>query len=665
MSIEVIDPASAAGIASAALDQTLTALRQTTAQAQAATTSATKVAAAQAAITAMLQAVGVNHRWTGTALQIMLPDGSYGVAVDLRGPQGAPGQTPTFSAGQVTSGASPAVAIHTGDPLNPIVDYVLPKGDKGDKGDPGVAGAGTVTHTGAPAPGDIAVFGADGDHIGSGGTLSAFGVSLVGAVSAVAVKALLAISVADVSGAQAALGFTPENIANKGAANGYAPLDNTGKVLEAYLPAAVLGDLQYQASWNAATNVPAIPAAASGNKGWFYVVGTAGSTSIATPQGAVTDWKVGDWLVSNGTTWDKIDNTDQVVSVAGLAGAITAAALKSALAIVSSDLTDATAIGKTLLTAASASAAKSALAIAAGDVSGLGNAATKNVGTTTGTVAAGDDARFSATAASFPVSGIVAKSSAYTILAADKGKMFDLTGSFILTLPAASGATSSAPLYYHFRKRDGSGVCAVTCAGSDTFASGLTSVNLYQEDMTLVSFGGAWYSPPGGRKRGLVDIGTTAIASAVASVNVTTGFFDPELRDMLFDLVGITPSAAAGLGVKVTKGGGVAQVANYSYSEIYASSSTAVASVGNISISSIGISYGSSVAASGTVEFKNFGTSNDDQPILFQTYGHGLALGYMSGMGLTCTTGAIDGVIFSPSAGNLTAGKFRQKGYRP
>ena len=53
-----------------------------------------------------------------------------------------------------------------------------------------------------------------------------------------------------------------------------------------------------------------------------------------------------------------------------------------------------TAYGRSLLTLVSAAALKTGLAIAAGDVSGLGNAATRNVGTTSGTVAAGDDARF-------------------------------------------------------------------------------------------------------------------------------------------------------------------------------------------------------------------------------------------------------------------------------
>lgn len=78
------------------------------------------------------------------------------------------------------------------------------------------------------------------------------------------------------------------------------------------------GGLSYQGLWNASTNSPAIPAAATGNNGWYYLVGTAGTTSID----GISEWAVGDWIISNGTTWQKIDNTDLVTSVAGRTGAV-------------------------------------------------------------------------------------------------------------------------------------------------------------------------------------------------------------------------------------------------------------------------------------------------------------------------------------------------------
>lgn len=109
-----------------------------------------------------------------------------------------------------------------------------------------------------------------------------------------------------------------EDKAGKGAVNGYAGLDATAKVPTAQLPASVLGGVSYQGTWNALANTPAMPAASATNKGWYYVVSVAGTTSIS----GITEWAVGDWIVSNGATWNKVDNTDAVTSVAGQTGSV-------------------------------------------------------------------------------------------------------------------------------------------------------------------------------------------------------------------------------------------------------------------------------------------------------------------------------------------------------
>lgn len=82
----------------------------------------------------------------------------------------------------------------------------------------------------------------------------------------------------------------------------------------------VLGGAIYQGVWNANTNSPAL-ASGVGTKGYYYVVSVAGTTNID----GITDWKVGDWIIFNGTTWDKVDNTDAVSSVNGAVGAISLA----------------------------------------------------------------------------------------------------------------------------------------------------------------------------------------------------------------------------------------------------------------------------------------------------------------------------------------------------
>jgi hypothetical protein len=102
-----------------------------------------------------------------------------------------------------------------------------------------------------------------------------------------------------------------------GVANGVASLDSGGKVPVTELPAAVLGALSYQGTWNASTNTPTL-ASGVGTKGHYYVVSVAGSTNLD----GITDWKIGDWAVYNGTAWQKVDNTESVVSVNGQTGVV-------------------------------------------------------------------------------------------------------------------------------------------------------------------------------------------------------------------------------------------------------------------------------------------------------------------------------------------------------
>ena len=80
----------------------------------------------------------------------------------------------------------------------------------------------------------------------------------------------------------------------------------------------LMGGVMYQGTWNASTNSPTLTSSV-GTKGYYYVVSVAGSTNL----NGVTDWKIGDWAIYNGTAWEKVDNTDSVTSVNGFTGAIT------------------------------------------------------------------------------------------------------------------------------------------------------------------------------------------------------------------------------------------------------------------------------------------------------------------------------------------------------
>ena len=110
-------------------------------------------------------------------------------------------------------------------------------------------------------------------------------------------------------------GYIPTT--EKAAANGVATLDGSGTVPISQLPAAVLGALSYQGTWNASTNTPTLTSSV-GTKGYYYVVNVAGSTNL----NGITDWVVGDWAVYNGSAWQKVDNTDAVTSVNGYTGTV-------------------------------------------------------------------------------------------------------------------------------------------------------------------------------------------------------------------------------------------------------------------------------------------------------------------------------------------------------
>jgi hypothetical protein len=80
---------------------------------------------------------------------------------------------------------------------------------------------------------------------------------------------------------------------------------------------ALIGGSVFQTVWNASTNTPTLTSSV-GTKGFYYIVNVDGSTNL----NGITDWKVGDWAIFDGSVWRKVDNTDAVSSVNGLTGAV-------------------------------------------------------------------------------------------------------------------------------------------------------------------------------------------------------------------------------------------------------------------------------------------------------------------------------------------------------
>jgi hypothetical protein len=140
------------------------------------------------------------------------------------------------------------------------------------------------------------------------------------------------------------------------------------------------GFVVFKGTWNAATNTPAL-ASGVGTAGNYYVVATAGSTNLD----GITDWQAGDWAIFNGTAWEKVDNSEIITSVNGQTGVVVITKSDVGLGNVTNDAQ--LKIASDLSDLSDAPTARSNL--------GLGDSATLDVGTTSGTVAAGDDSRLS------------------------------------------------------------------------------------------------------------------------------------------------------------------------------------------------------------------------------------------------------------------------------
>lgn len=129
-----------------------------------------------------------------------------------------------------------------------------------------------------------------------------------------------------------------QETSERGVANGYVPTNASNKIDLSFLPDAILGQLIYGGAVNATTAVATLTnnaktklgtasatitltnntAAITGyvaNEGIFYIATTAGTFASIT-------FEVGDWLISTGSSWTKVDNTDAVSSVAGRTGVV-------------------------------------------------------------------------------------------------------------------------------------------------------------------------------------------------------------------------------------------------------------------------------------------------------------------------------------------------------
>ena len=107
-------------------------------------------------------------------------------------------------------------------------------------------------------------------------------------------------------------------MSQKGVSGGIASLDGGGKVPIGQLPTAIQGGIKVIGTWNANTNTPNLSGLSPSN-GEAYIVSVAGNTNL----NGETNWKVKDLAAYINSEWIKLDNTDDVISVANKTGAVT------------------------------------------------------------------------------------------------------------------------------------------------------------------------------------------------------------------------------------------------------------------------------------------------------------------------------------------------------
>jgi hypothetical protein len=233
-----------------------------------------------------------------------------------------------------------------------------------------------------------------------------------------------------------------ENTTNKGVASGYASLDSNTKIPLVQIPDSVVGQLEYQGGRDMSA---ALPAASAANKGYYYITTVNGN-------GYVT----GDWAVSNGVSWDKIDNTDAVQSVAGRTGAVTlsSADISGLAASATTDTTNASNISSGTLAATRLPASPSF----SGTVSDA-NGSVRNL----------------------PIS-----TTATTAVLADAGKCIKLTAG--ITIPASTYAVGDVIVLYN----DSAAAVTVTVSSLTAYITGTnatkTSVSLATRGMCSILF---------------------------------------------------------------------------------------------------------------------------------------------------------------------------------
>lgn len=117
-----------------------------------------------------------------------------------------------------------------------------------------------------------------------------------------------------------------------GVPGGTASLNESGKIPTAQLPASIAGGVQFKGFWNADADLvesddddldgAELPTSASGNNSYMLVVKVGATVNRPDFAGSPVVIAIGDAIISNGATWDKIGTYQNIMSVNGKIGVV-------------------------------------------------------------------------------------------------------------------------------------------------------------------------------------------------------------------------------------------------------------------------------------------------------------------------------------------------------
>ena len=196
-------------------------------------------------------------------------------------------------------------------------------------------------------------------------------------------------------------------------------------------PSLLLGTVTYKGTWSAATNTPTLANPPSSiTNGNYYVVSAAGTQFSLS-------FNIGDWIISNGTAWEKVDNTDAVSSVFGRMGAVVGVSTDySAVGITNTALgaSNPSTVAATTITATSTIAATGA--VTGSNLSGT-NTGDQTISLTGGVTGSGTGSFAATVVTNANLTGVITSVGNATSIASQTGtgSTFVVSGSPTITTP--------------------------------------------------------------------------------------------------------------------------------------------------------------------------------------------------------------------------------------